>query len=101
MVFDLRGALLKKEEVESARLDDFEFRLRVRTMRLLARAIGEDVDTLVNAVALYDDDHILADLQNTSELPPARLGLNYANCRAEARRQLIAERGDPSPHRLA
>ena len=40
MVFDLRGALLKKEEAESARLMDFEFRLRARTMRLLAARIG-------------------------------------------------------------
>lgn len=101
MVFDLRGALLKKEEVESARLADFEFRLRVRTMRLLAPMIGEDVDTLVNAVALYDDDRILADLQGAAGLSAARLGQDYAHCRVEARTQLIAERGDPSPHRLA
>ncbi|WP_241212717.1 hypothetical protein [Sphingomonas sp. ABOLG] len=40
MAFDLRAALLKKAEVETARLVDFEFRLRARTMRLLAADRG-------------------------------------------------------------
>lgn len=101
MVWDLRGALLKKEEVESARLADFEFRHRVRTMRLLAPLIGQDIGTLVNAVALHDDTRILVDLQETSGRPAAEIGLEYEKCRADAYRQLVAERGDPSPHRLA
>ncbi len=101
MVFDLRGALLKKEEVESARLADFEFRHRVRTMRLLAPLVGQNVDTLVNAVALYDDPRILADLQESSGRSAAEIGADYEKSRAEAYRLLVAERGDPSPHRLA
>ena len=36
MVRDLRAALLKKQEIESARLADFGFKLRVCTMRILA-----------------------------------------------------------------
>lgn len=101
MVFDLRGALLKKEEVESARLADFAFRHRVRTMRLLAPLVGQDVDMLVNAVALYDDARILSDVQRMSGRSADSIRLDYANCQVEARRQLITERGDPSPHRLA
>ena len=31
MVLDLRAALLKKQEIESGRLADFEFKPRVRT----------------------------------------------------------------------
>lgn len=37
MAFGLRTALLRKAEVETARLVEFEFRLRAQTMRLLAR----------------------------------------------------------------
>jgi hypothetical protein len=62
MVFDLRGVLFKKEEIESARLMDFEFRLRPRF---------PEVDAAC------------------------------ATAREEARRQLITERGDPTPYKLA
>jgi hypothetical protein len=95
MVFDLRGALLKKEEIESARLMDFEFRLRVRTLRLLAATIGADPDELARRVTLGDDAAVLQSLDGQIE-PSA-----FQACREEARRQLILERGDPTPHRLA
>ena len=94
MVFDLRGALLKKAEVESARLDDFEFRLRARTMRLLAPLLGIEVETLVGRIAVEPDEAILA------SLPETALAW-YEEARTEARRQLIEERGDPTPHKLA
>ncbi|MBB4838684.1 hypothetical protein HNP52_001753 [Sphingomonas kyeonggiensis] len=94
MVFDLRGALLKKAEVESARLDDFEFRLRARTMRLLAPLLGVEPDQLVARIAVEPDEAILASLPG-----PARAW--YDEARTEARRQLIAERGDPRPYKLA
>lgn len=94
MVFDLRGALLKKAEVESARLDDFEFRLRARTMRLLAPLLGMEADQLVARIAVEPDEAIVASLPE-----PARAW--YEDARTEARRQLIAERGDPTPYKLA
>lgn len=94
MVWDLRGALLKKQEVETARLDDFEFRLRARTMRLLEVELAIDPDTLVTQIAERDDAAILAGLG-------AGANEAYRRVRAVAERQLIAERGDPSPHRLA
>lgn len=94
MVFDLRGALLKKAEVESARLDDFEFRLRARTMRLLAPLLGTEADQLVARIAVEPDEAILASLPDTAHAW-------YDEARTEARRQLIAERGDPTPYKLA
>ncbi|OSZ66788.1 hypothetical protein CAP40_13135 [Sphingomonas sp. IBVSS2] len=94
MVFDLRGALLKKAEVESARLDDFEFRLRARTMRLLAPLLGVAPGELVGRIAVEPDEAILA------SLPETALAW-FDQARTEARRQLIEERGDPTPHRLA
>jgi len=36
MAFDLRGALIRKAEYETAKLLDFEFRLRARTARAVA-----------------------------------------------------------------
>jgi len=99
MVWDLRGALLKKQEVESARLDDFEFALRARTMKLL----GADLDraaqgALIGGIALRSDSAILDSVPAADR---AALRRRYDVCRTEARRQLIAERGDPAPHRLA
>jgi hypothetical protein len=97
MVFDLRGALLKKEEVESARLMDFEFRLRARTMRLLAARLGLAPEELVAEIAKGDDEAILADLR--TRFPGA--GAHFAEAREDARHQLVEERGDPTPYKLA
>ena len=96
MVWDLRGALLKKEEFESARLQNFEFRQRARAMRLLAAELGEDPQRLVVEIAEHDDAAILARLAERH----GDLAERYGRCRSEARAQLIAEIGDPTPHRL-
>ncbi|MET0307729.1 MAG: hypothetical protein ABW023_03385 [Sphingomonas sp.] len=94
MVFDLRGALLKKAEIESARLADFEFRLRARTMRLLAPELGLAPEALVGRIAVEPDEAIVASLD-------AEGRAKYEACHAEARRQLIVELGDPTPYKLA
>ena len=99
MAIDLRAALLKKGEVESARLDDFAFRERARTMRLLAKALGEDGDALCRAIATGDDEAVLAMLAERHDAAEVRDA--YARSRAQARRALLDERGDPAPHRLA
>lgn len=95
MAWDLRRAMLKKQEVETARLLDFEFRLRARTMRLLAERLGLDPQALVGRIAEAEDAAILAllDHEHASEL--------HAQCRAIAETRLKAELGDPTPHRLA
>jgi hypothetical protein len=101
MVWDLRGALLKKQETETARLVDFEFRLRVRAMRALADALGMEAEPLVRAVVRHGDAPILAELAQRTGLEPGVIAERHAACRAEARAALIREMGDPSPHRLA
>jgi hypothetical protein len=101
VVWDLRGALLKKQEAETARLVDFEFRQRVRTMRLLAPLLRVDEAELVRLVAQGTDEHILAELTGRCPVPPAQLAEHYRLCRAQARKQLVRELGDPAPHRLA
>lgn len=101
MAWDLRSALLKKQEVETARLVDFEFRQRARTMRLLAEALGLEPATLVRAVAEKGDQPILEDLAEATGLSPSVIAEHYAASRARARAGLIRELGDPAPHRLA
>jgi hypothetical protein len=93
MSFDLGDALRRKSEHETARLDDFAFRLRARTMKLLAERLGRDPAPLIAAITLAEDDAILA----AEGLPAA----DYHLALAAAREQLIAEHGDPAPHRLA
>lgn len=100
MVWDLRGALLKKEERESARLADFEFRHRVRTMRLLARNFGLDEEPLVKLVAKGDDEAALAVLASAHRIEEITLREAFARCAEEGRTQLICELGNPAPYRL-
>lgn len=99
MTFDLRAALLNKGEVDSARLDDFAFRLRARTMRALAATLGEDAGALVARVAAADDATILAELATRHDAEALYVAFRAAE--AEARRGLIADQGDPTPSRLA
>jgi hypothetical protein len=109
MAFDLERALRKKGEVESARLDSFHFGLRARTMRLLAEQIAQefhrDVDGAAWAkrVASQVDEEILGDLRALAggTVDDARWTALVASARATAREQLVAERGNPAPHRLA
>lgn len=103
MVWDLRGALLKKEEKESARLADFEFRLRARTMRLLAPLIDPVLspDVLAGEIATSGDEAILAGLEERFPDKADVIRSFYKTSRATARVQLIGEIGDPSPIRLA
>lgn len=101
MTFDLRTALLKKAEVETARLVDFEFRLRARTMRLLAARIGAEPEALVARIVRADDAAIVADLAQARGLAIDALALDYRRSAAEARAELVAKLGDPSPYRLA
>ena len=100
MTWDLRAALLKKQEVESTRLADFDFRLRARTMRRLAAWTGASEADLVKATVLESDEDILRRLSGGGNALP-ELEAAFLRFRAEARRELIEELGDPSPQRLA
>lgn len=103
MAWDLRSALLKKQEVESARLADFEFRLRARTMRLLAPLVDADLSpqALAQEIATSSDEAILDDLARRFPAASERIDALYRQCRSTAREDLIRELGDPSPHRLS
>jgi len=93
MIYKLRDAMRRKAEYEGARFDSFEVHVRARTMRLIANRLGLDPVPLMKAIAIYDDAQILAQYPGANAF--------YAECNAEARRQLTAERDDPGPHRLA
>jgi len=101
LVWDLRSALLKKQEVESARLMDFAFRLRARAMRRLADTLGIEGDTQAAQIALQPDALILADLASRLSMDAHDLHAHWAEATKLARADLIAEMGDPTPHRLA
>ena len=90
----------KKEEFESARLMDFEFRQRARATRLLARSCGMDEAALVAEIATRTEQAVIALVADRSGDTEEAVAARYAMCSAEARRQLIAERGDPTPYRL-
>ena len=100
MVWDLGKAMRKKEEFESGRLMDFEFRQRVRATRLFARQLNLDEASLVAEIALHDDDDLLDMVAEQISRARDDLASAYRQCHGEARLQLIAERGDPSPNRL-
>lgn len=100
MVWDLGAAMRKKEEFESARLMDFEFRQRARATKLLAAALGLDAARLAAETATHDADAILALVTELTGRDASDVRAEYDRCNTEARAQLIAERGDPTPYKL-
>jgi hypothetical protein len=100
MAFDLQKMLHRKGEFETARLDDFAFRARARTMRLLAEALGREPAALIGRIAEGDDTHILDTLVGEG-LDRGSVDQAYYLARNTAERTLRAELGDPSPVRLA
>lgn len=100
MVWDLGRAMRKKEEFESARLMDFEFRQRARAMRRLAQRLGRDERSLARATADQPDEAILRDLAGDTGRDEEEIIRLYHACLIDARAELIAERGDPTPYRL-
>ncbi|MBN2971569.1 hypothetical protein JW805_06005 [Roseomonas aeriglobus] len=100
MVFDLGKAMRKKEEFESARLLDFEFRRRARAARMLARDLGLDESTVSGIAAMHDENRIPALLAEMAGRPVADMVTAYSECLRRAHEQLIAERGDPTPYRM-
>ena len=100
MVWDLGKAMRKKEEFESARLVDFEFRQRVRATRLIARKLEIDEASLVREIALRSETSLLQLAATQASFSVDDVTKAYELCLNEARQQLIAERGDPTPNRL-
>lgn len=100
-MFDLRGALLKKEERESARLADFAFRLRARTFRAMAARLGLDPVEVAGWTAEGDDAAVLERLATATGQAAEPLYLLFVECERAVRAELLGELGDPTPHRLA
>ena len=101
MTWDLRGALLKKGEMESSRLMDFEFRLGARTIRLLAESLGGDCQQFVARIIRHSDEKILQMLALETSQPLDVLKSQWLDCNSKARAALILERGNPAPFKLA
>jgi hypothetical protein len=100
MVWDLGLAMRKKEEFESERLMNFEFWQRVRATRLFARKLGLNEASLVSEIALRGDQDLLDLAAEQTSRSKDDITMIYGQCLGEAREQLIAERGDPTPNRL-
>jgi hypothetical protein len=101
MVWDFGLAMRKKEEFESERLMNFEFLQRVRATRLFARKIGLNEASLVGEIAVQGSDDLLDWVAKSTSRSRDDISTVYEQCLGEARQQLIAERGDPAPNRLA
>ena len=101
MAWDLGRAMHKKQEAECARLLDFEFRLRARTMRLLAAELDMPETTLVAAIAEGPDEMILDQVAARRGETPEQIRVLHARLQTTARAQLVDEIGDPGPHRMA
>lgn len=110
MTFDLGLLMAQKQERECARLDDFDFRLRARTIRRVAAWVSEqaqypaaiDPFRYASEIATREFEAILADLRtklrHPTDDPAWRCVVDRA--RQEARKSLIDEFGDPTPVRL-
>ena len=93
--------LHRKGEFETARLDDFAFRLRARTMRDLARRLDGDPAVMAARVSNAPDATILDDLAKELTMDRGALDTEYRLARSHAEAELRAELGDPTPVRLA
>ncbi|WP_294301399.1 hypothetical protein [uncultured Sphingomonas sp.] len=100
MVFELGRAMRKKEEFESARLVDFEFRRRARPARILAHDLGLDDGTVAGIATMHDEDAIPGLLATLAGQPVAEVVAAYSKCLRQGHEQLLIERGDPTPHRM-
>ncbi len=101
MTWDLAKALHKKAEMETARLQAFGFQQRARAISLIARAHGHDPVRLTSRLAVCPDAELIDRLADVTGLSPSTAATAFTEALSTARQQLVAEQGDPSPHRLA
>lgn len=100
-MFDFGLAMQKKGEFETARLIDFEFRRRARTSKLLARSLGVSEEDAINLVASTDENDALVRFSEIASVSEEIAAAKYRRLSKIVHAQLVAELGDPSPHRLA
>ena len=95
MVVDRRRALLRKEAVESARLADFDFRLRAQTYRRPADDLGLSGQG-AELAALPHDETVFEEIACRSARSCEEVAAMFFGCPRDANGELVAE---PSPHR--
>lgn len=100
MLWHLGRAMHKKQEFDCARLIDFEFRLRARTLRLRTGELDLDAADLVGRIAESCDAPILASIAADTDRAIEDVEALYRRLQALARSRRMTERGDPKPHRL-
>lgn len=112
MAVDLHAVLVRKQERDCAKLDEFAFRQRARAIRLLAEWALEkgapegsvDPMALATEIATATDEVLVgrvADLLEPAGISRRRVDRRYQRLREEAWLQLAAEMGDPTPRSLA
>jgi hypothetical protein len=101
MNFDLRSAIIKRSEWETARAADFDFRHRARTIGRVAAALGCDAEAWVPLVAELDDAALCSRLAEAAARTLADVTRLHARESAAVRSELVAELGDPTPTTLA
>jgi hypothetical protein len=101
MTWDLAKAMHLKAEFETARLQDFAFRQRARAVSLLAGSHGLDPASIVGEIAVHDDAGMIKLFCERTGRSSVEMAAAYEAALAHAKRQLVVERGDPTPHRMA
>ncbi|MCW1987805.1 UNVERIFIED_ORG: hypothetical protein M2348_003555 [Sphingomonas sp. R1F5B] len=100
MAFDLRNALLRKEEYESARLTAFEFAETVRALKAMAADRALHPRPLLDAMVEQGLASALTMIARQAGQSADAVEGAFLRARARARADLIALHGDPSPVRL-
>ncbi|MFV0643435.1 MAG: hypothetical protein ACK5NN_02885 [Sphingomonadaceae bacterium] len=100
MAFDLGRAMCKKEEFETSRLMEFEFRRRARATRLLAQLLDIEQANAMDIVATMDEFTAIQKLGQLAGIHEDKVATEYQKCLSAAHEQLVSELGDPSPHRM-
>lgn len=80
---------------------DFEFRQRSRATKNLVQILGLSDNIAAGIVATLTEEASLERLSALSGVLLDAVHVHYAECLVTARAQLIEERGDPTPQRLA
>lgn len=110
MTFDLGRIMEQKQERECARLDEFDFRFRARSIKLVADWVRErsqdpasfDPLSPVRDIATRRFENILLDLRAAVSKPIDDVSWSEVISKAQqqARSSLLKEIGDPTPIRL-
>ncbi len=85
MVWNLGKAMQKKEEFESARLMNFEFRQRTPATRHLASSFGLEESTVVREIAIRNEDSLLDMVAAKAGKSRDEVLSRYQHCLSEAR----------------